>query len=493
MTSASNKMIVNFVLFSEPGEKWASIFEKSAVNLFSKYNIDVGTKIVLKNSCEINALSAFSENSDWVALVSKEIKVFPKVLGPELIQLHGMSEISLVYFDSIIRGSNNSLFTGERPDFSPELLRSYNFLGPLVFIRSSLFTKLLMKAPPLNASALILWILLAATREQEKFQHVVEACYSENSNDNVIDAEQSDELLGVVTDHLERTGGGIIRGILPSGVIQSSRKVEGTPLVSIVIPTRGVFTASGGNQVCLVIEAVRSIVTQSEYRNFELIIVVDAVAELKVLDQLAEIAEEKLKIVKWDRPFNFSQKMNFGVLHAEGDFVLLLNDDVKVINPDWLSSMLALAQLPNAGMVGAMLYYDDDTIQHAGHAYYQGSPTHIGLGLERGSQGHNQSFMVERETSGVTAACALMPTSVFLEVGGFSPLLPGNFNDVDLCLKTGWKGYDIYWTPFSELYHFESKSRDAHVHYYELDVIEGRWGLRLNDQRYWRGHPWRKK
>jgi GT2 family glycosyltransferase len=84
-----------------------------------------------------------------------------------------------------------------------------------------------------------------------------------------------------------------------------------------------------------------------------------------------------------------------------------------------------------------------------------------------------------------------MPKKVFMDVGGFSALLPGNFNDVDLCLKTGWKGYDIYWTPFAELYHYESKTRDAHVHYYELDVIESRWGLRLDDQRFWRGHPWR--
>ena len=82
-----------------------------------------------------------------------------------------------------------------------------------------------------------------------------------------------------------------------------------------------------------------------------------------------------------------------------------------------------------------------------------------------------------------------MPLDVFKEVGGFTALLPGNFNDVDLCLKVGWRGYDIYWTPDAELYHFESKTRDAHVHYYELDVIEHRWGLRLDDSRFWPLHP----
>jgi GT2 family glycosyltransferase len=140
-----------------------------------------------------------------------------------------------------------------------------------------------------------------------------------------------------------------------------------------------------------------------------------------------------------------------------------------------------------------MLYYEDDTIQHAGHAYYQGSPTHIGLGLPRGSKGPNSSFLVDRKVSGVTAACALMPRHVFMEAGGFSALLPGNFNDVDLCLKVGSLGNDIYWTPNAELYHYESKTRDAHVHYYELDVIEQRWGLKLDDSRFWRVHPFSPK
>lgn len=490
MSSVSEQIKVNFCLLPGLAANWKKKFATTVPDQLAKFKLEsVVTEV---GSDFLQSLKQVIEDKStvWIALVSEQIKLFPKAFSNALVEFGPSSDTAVVYSDSVI-ANNRQLFTGERPDYSPELLRSHNYLGSLVLIRRDLLSALINEAPKTTPEAFILWILLAASRKKAIFSHIPESCYSEAFMEKKPLRAGNEDTLEVLQEHLDLTGGGEIRGTLGSGVVQTTRKVVGSPLVSIVIPTRGVFSPINGESTCFVLDAVKSIVDLSDYENFELVIVVDSVAETKVIEQLGILAGKKLKVVVWDKPFNFSQKMNYGVLHAEGEFVLLLNDDVKVISPQWLSSMLGLAQLPNAGMVGAMLYYDDDSIQHAGHAYYLGSPTHIGLGLHRGSRGHNEAFMVEREVSGVTAACALMPKSVFLDVGGFSALLPGNFNDVDLCLKTGWKGYDIYWTPFAELYHFESKTRDAHVHYYELDVIEGRWGLRLNDQRYWRGHPWR--
>lgn len=490
MTSVSENLRVNFCLLPELASNWKKKFATTVPGQLAKYKLESVVTEVGSDILQSLKFVIEDKSTVWIALVSNQINLFPKAFCGVLDEFGPSSDSAVVYTDSVIT-NKQTLFTGERPDFSPELLRSHNYLGSLVLIRRDLLSELVDEAPKTTPEAFILWILLAASRKKVIFTHIPETCYSEVFNEQKTFNFGNEDTVEVLQEHLDLTGGGEIRGTLDSGVIQTTRKVVGSPLVSIVIPTRGVFSSINGESTCFVLDAVKSIVELSDYDNYELVIVVDSVAETKVLEQLAELAGKKLKLVVWDKPFNFSQKMNYGVLHAEGEFVLLLNDDVKVISPQWLSSMLALAQLPNAGMVGAMLYYDDDSIQHAGHAYYLGSPTHIGLGLHRGSRGHNEAFMVEREVSGVTAACALMPKSVFLEVGGFSAFLPGNFNDVDLCLKTGWKGYDIYWTPFAELYHFESKTRDAHVHYYELDVIEGRWGLRLNDQRFWRGHPWR--
>jgi GT2 family glycosyltransferase len=225
----------------------------------------------------------------------------------------------------------------------------------------------------------------------------------------------------------------------------------------------------------MVVEAVRDVVTASTYRNFEFVVVIDEIASQSVRDELVQIAGERMRFVEWTGPFSFSRKMNVGVLHARGEYVLLLNDDVELISPGWIESLLALAQMPNAGMVGPMLYFEDDTIQHAGHAYYRNDVTHIGLHSERGASGPFDGFLLEREVAGNTGACTLMTKALYLEAGGFSHLLPGNFNDVDLCMKVLSLGYQSYWTPYVELYHFESKSRDPRVAAYEIETAWGRW------------------
>jgi glycosyltransferase involved in cell wall biosynthesis len=235
----------------------------------------------------------------------------------------------------------------------------------------------------------------------------------------------------VLGEHLAATGGGVVDAVGQNGVHQTRRLVQGEPLVSIVIPTRGDTASVRGADRCMVVEAVRSVVELSTYTNVELVVVVDTVAPDHVRDQLREIGGDRLRLIEWDKPFSFSGKMNFGALHAHGEFLLMLNDDVEVITPRWIEPMLALAQLPHAGFAGAMLYFEDETIQHAGHAYYRGDVTHIGLNSERGATGPWGAFELEREVAGVTGACAMIRRSVFIEVGGFSPLLPGNFNDVD--------------------------------------------------------------
>jgi GT2 family glycosyltransferase len=242
-------------------------------------------------------------------------------------------------------------------------------------------------------------------------------------------------------------------------------------------------------QRVMVVEAVRSIMNISTYRNFEFVFVVDATTPAVVQSELRAMAGERATFVQWLEPFSFSRKVNLGVLQARGEFVLILNDDVELITPDWIESMLALAQLPRAGTVGAMLYFEDDKIQHAGHAYYRLNVTHIGLNSERGAAGPFGGFLVEREVAGNTAACCMMTRELFLKAGGFSTLLPGNFNDVDLCLKISTLGYQSYWTPFAELHHFESKSRDPRVSASEVRTTWGRWEHLLYASDLWPTDP----
>jgi GT2 family glycosyltransferase len=430
------------------------------------------------------------EEADWVAFVSVPL-VFTKAgLRGIIAALTEAGASEALYFDSLTNDGTVVL----RPIFSPERLRGQFYVGDFVAYRPSAVRQLTSVRSGWDSATPYELILAAA-------EHKIVVSRSPLRLYRVSDPEiptlrGSDSWLArrdVLERHLRRTGGGSVTWDAPSGSFITERPVIGAPLVSIVIPTRGVRVPELGRHDCVVVGALRSIIAKTGYSNFEIILVVDEIAEDDVLVELAQIAGPRLRIIRWNRPFNFSQKMNFGVLHSRGEYLLLLNDDVQVLSTTWLESLLALAQLPNAGMVGAMLYYEDETIQHAGHAYHWGSPTHIGLGLPRGSKGPQNAYLIDREVSGVTAACAMMSRSVFDEVGGFTALLPGNFNDVDLCLKVGWKNFDIYWTPRAELYHFESKTRDAHVHYYELDLIGRRWGLRLHDSRYWPALPWAEK
>jgi GT2 family glycosyltransferase len=148
--------------------------------------------------------------------------------------------------------------------------------------------------------------------------------------------------------------------------------------------------------------------------------------------------------------------------------------------------MLGLAQDPTVGLVGAMLYFDDETIQHAGHVYHAMTPSHIGYGMDPGEIGPGFAFRVERECSGVTAACAMIRKSVFYEVGGMSTLFAVNYNDVDLSQKIRSTGRRIIWTPYAKLFHFESKSRAIGIGAAEVGLVRRRWGRLLEVDPYWR-------
>jgi glycosyltransferase involved in cell wall biosynthesis len=381
----------------------------------------------------------------------------------------------------------NSTVRLSKPDLSPERLRNQYYWGNAVFYSRPFFERLGGVRPELPGAELY-DLALRAVRASAQIDHFAFAAFGVARGAGDTGSIEGDVAVAstrvALEEHLAATGGGTVDEIRESGIHRTHRAVVGEPLVSIVIPTRGSVGVVHGTEVCLVIEAVRGILEKSTYENFEIVVVIDVVADAAVVEELQEIAGDRLRLVWWDKPFNFSAKMNFGVYHSRGEYVLFLNDDTELISPRWIERMLALCQLPGAGMVGAMLYFEDDTIQHAGHLYDRGAG-HIGTDAERGSPGPLGSFLVEREVSGVTAACSMMAKAVFEEVGGFSLLLPGNFNDVDLCMKVTKLGHTIYMTPDAELYHYESKTRISRVTRYEVETAWARWEWRLYDPTYW--------
>jgi O-antigen biosynthesis protein len=269
-----------------------------------------------------------------------------------------------------------------------------------------------------------------------------------------------------------------------AGVYRTHRDIPASAKVSIVIPSRGSSAYVWGRHTIPLVDCVQAIIERSTFRNFEIIVVLDRSAPTDLPSVLRRAAGSLVKIVWFEHPFNFSHKINLGVAHSSGDFILLLNDDVLIINDDWCEPMLGLAMQDDVGLVGNMLLFENSTIQHAGHRYVDGLPTHVGFREPIVDGGPGGSYVVEREVSGVTAACCMLRREIFEEVGGLSTRFGNNYNDVDFSLKIRNRGYRILWTPYSQMFHFESLTRSATVSDAELALLDLRWHRELRNDVY---------
>jgi GT2 family glycosyltransferase len=166
-----------------------------------------------------------------------------------------------------------------------------------------------------------------------------------------------------------------------------------------------------------------------------------------------------------------------GALRATGERLVFLNDDVEVLSDRWLENLVGPLDEPDVGLTGAKLYFSDSSIQHAGHGYWDQHYHHPFRFRTREDSGPFGELVVNREVTGVTAACAAIRRDVFLGVGGFTEALPSNFNDVDFCYKVSHLGYRTVWVANCELFHFESQTRDGTVQSWERHFVVRRWGI----------------
>jgi GT2 family glycosyltransferase len=280
--------------------------------------------------------------------------------------------------------------------------------------------------------------------------------------------------------------------ILPGaaqGLFRVRFRVQGEPLVSMIIPTTGKPRQVGGSRIDTLRTLVRSVRQKTSYPNYEFVIVADKGEVTDDVRRALEGSNHRMIPYETDGPFNFSHKMNVGAAQARGTHLLLLNDDVEVIGSDWMSAMLEYSQQPEIGAVGAKLLYPDGRLQHigivlgvgaaAGHAFHQ----HAGA-----SPGYASSAVSVRNYSAVTAACLMTRREAFERVGGFDERLAVDFNDVDYCLRLREAGYRIVFTPFATLYHHESASFGPRTqNEKEIALMRSRWGAAMANDPYY--HP----
>lgn len=255
---------------------------------------------------------------------------------------------------------------------------------------------------------------------------------------------------------------------------------EPAPHISIIVPTR--------DRIDLLQQCVESILARSTYPHYEIVVIDNQSVEPASIAYLAALAgRPRLRVCRHDRPFNYSNINNEAVRDCSSELICLLNNDIEVITPDWLEELASHAMRPHVGAVGAMLYYPNDTIQHAGvMTGVHGVAAHPYCGMPRGYIGQMGRAKLAQGMSAVTAACLMVRRETYQQVGGLDASLQVAFNDVDFCLRLRREGYTNLWTPFAELYHHESASRghentpEKRARFSrEVEFMKSRWGRQL--------------
>lgn len=354
----------------------------------------------------------------------------------------------------------DAYFAHFKPDFSPDTLRSYNYICHLsVFSR-----ELLEKAGHFRSEfdgSQDYDIILRLTEKAEKIVHIPKVLYYWRAHANSVASDISakpytlDAARRALNEHLKRLG---LDGCAVDSRIPSTYKIEyaikGEPKVSIIIPNK--------DHIDDLDKCINSIKLISTYKNYEIIIVENNSDEPETFAYYEKIKEELdfVKVVVWEDYFNYSKINNFGVKSATGEYYILLNNDIEILTPSWIEEMLMFSQRDDVGAVGMMLYYPDNTVQHAGVIIGIGGVAgHAHKYFNRGDYGYASRLSIAQNFSAVTAAALMVRRDVWDNVGGLDEDFAVAFNDVDFCMKIRDAGYLIVWTPYAEAYHYESKSR----------------------------------
>jgi|GEM_PF-1358813 len=369
-------------------------------------------------------------------------------------------EFDIIYTDEdfISEDGLQRLMPSFKPDFSPDTFRSYNYMNNFLLFRKKYFEKIGGFQTRFD-KAYIYDLILKAIEKRRKIYHLPKICYHNrylNSAISPMNNEINSQFKVALEEHLQRM---TLEGMVEDGLIPNSfrvrYKIMDNPKISIIIPNRDHADALRG--------CIHSIIGKSGYSNYEILIIENNSGEDEIFRYYEELKQnERIKVLKYDKSFNYSAINNFAVNYAQGEFLLFMNNDVEVINEEWMDSMQELAARKDVGAVGAKLFYPNGTIQCAGIIIgIKEVAGHLHRHKEKSYNGYLNSLKLTRNVAAVSGACMMVRKEVFNSVGGFDENIQYNFGDVDFCLKLLEKGYRNVFTPFAELVHFEKATRES--------------------------------
>jgi glycosyltransferase involved in cell wall biosynthesis/tetratricopeptide (TPR) repeat protein len=401
------------------------------------------------------------------------------ILSPEALyefanSLNIFADQDLIYADEdriLVAGDRGQPFY--KPEWSPDYLETFNYIGYAACFRRDLAERCLSHEGYYG-------FILRFSEQTTQISHIRKVlCHRSYQSSRRTAAEETLEACALAM-RLQRTGR--TGEVLPIGNRPLAWEVRvrprRNPLVSIVIPTAGKVVSHEGRELDLVVNCVSQICERSTYRNFEIILVDNDdinLARKRCLDQIGS------KFVTYRNPiFNVARKLNLGASEAKGEFLLLLNDDIEIITPEWIERMLGHFEKGHVGVVGVKLLYPNGQIQHAGVVHSHGNPDHVRRGFSRYDRGYFFSTCGVRNYAAVTGACMMVRKEIYWSVSGYTEELVVNFNDIDFCQKVRAMGLSIVYTPHVELIHYESQSiKKGFVDQREVKFYHERWAPKL--------------
>ena len=400
---------------------------------------------------------------DFVVLADHDDTLAPDALFECVKAINKDPEIDVVYTDEDkLDIDGGELFEPHfKPDFSPDLLTSVNYICHLFVVNHELLLEVGGFRQEFDGAQDYDFIL-RCTEKARKICHIPKALYhwrchqdstSSNPESKLYAFEAGARAVKAHYDRLNIPVRSVEKGI-DYGIYHTTFEIPGDPLVSVIIPNK--------DHSADLDLSMRSLIERSTYQNLEFIIVENNSTDPETFAYYEKIQKEFefVHVVTWEREFNYSAINNFGVSFAKGEYLLFLNNDTELINPDSIKEMLGYCQREDVGITGVRLLYSDDTIQHAGVVVgFGGIAGHTFIGLHKAESSYFNQAMCARNYSAVTAACMMSKRSLFDKVGGFSEDLAVAFNDIDYCMKIRSLNNLVVYAPYALFYHYESKSR----------------------------------
>lgn len=442
---------------------------------------------------------AFAMSSgQWIALLDHDDLLAPNALAEVVLAIESAPDARLIYSDEDkVDAVGNERFAPHfKPDYSPELLRSQNYINHLSVFERSLIEEAGGWRVGFEGSQDHDLLLRAIEKcGSRSVVHIPRILYhwraAEGSTAAEIDNKgyAVDAGIRAIRDHVERIGMDAVVEQAPGLPFYRVRpKLEGEqPSVSIIIPTR--------DRVELLKNCLTGVLEETDYTNMEVIVVDNNSEQSETLNYLSKIsADDRVRVLRDAADFNFSALNNKAVRTANGEIIVMLNNDIEVIEGNWLTEMVSWAVLPEVGCVGAKLLYGDGLVQHAGVVLGIGGVAgHSHKRYNGSDHGYFGRLQLVQNYSAVTAASLAVRKSTYEKVGGLDEKnLAIAFNDVDFCLKVQQAGYRNVWTPYAELYHLESHSRGAEDtpekqarFLREVKFMQNKWGAVLQRDPYY--------